>query len=176
MTETWAVSAALTLVWEEGFQIRTLSFLLCMLLSLLSVNTFREHFAAAIDSFQDAVKCLSEFVCNAAFPDTSMEAIRLIRHCAKYVSDRPQVLTAQAGKTPVLVLESFSFFLSFYFSFFPPHSLTSCCVHVQALREYTSDDMNVAPGDRVWVRGWFPILFELSCIINRCKLDVRTRS
>ncbi|XP_068191405.1 brefeldin A-inhibited guanine nucleotide-exchange protein 2 [Antennarius striatus] len=97
-------------------------------------NTFQEHFAAGIDSFQDAVKCLSEFVCNAAFPDTSMEAIRLIRHCARYVSERPQTL-----------------------------------------REYTSDDMNVAPGDRVWVRGWFPILFELSCIINRCKLDVRTR-
>uniref|UniRef100_A0A3B3QR57 ARF guanine nucleotide exchange factor 2 n=1 Tax=Paramormyrops kingsleyae TaxID=1676925 RepID=A0A3B3QR57_9TELE len=97
-------------------------------------HTFQQHFAAAIDSFQDAVKCLSEFVCNAAFPDTSMEAIRLIRHCAKYVSERPQVL-----------------------------------------QEYTSDDMNVAPGDRVWVRGWFPILFELSCIINRCKLDVRTR-
>lgn len=58
------------------------------------MNTFQEHFAAAIDSFQDAVKCLSEFVCNAAFPDTSMEAIRLIRHCAKYVSDRPQVGTA----------------------------------------------------------------------------------
>uniref|UniRef100_A0A8C7WH20 ADP-ribosylation factor guanine nucleotide-exchange factor 2 (brefeldin A-inhibited) n=1 Tax=Oncorhynchus mykiss TaxID=8022 RepID=A0A8C7WH20_ONCMY len=96
--------------------------------------TFQQHFAAAIDSFQDAVKCLSEFVCNAAFPDTSMEAIRLIRHCAKYVADRPQ-----------------------------------------ALREYTSDDMNVAPGDRVWVRGWFPVLFELSCIINRCHLDIRTR-
>ncbi|XP_028850185.1 brefeldin A-inhibited guanine nucleotide-exchange protein 2 isoform X2 [Denticeps clupeoides] len=98
-------------------------------------NTFQQHFGSAIDSFQDAVKCLSEFVCNAAFPDTSMEAIRLIRHCARYVSSRPQ-----------------------------------------ALREYTSDDMNVAPGDRVWVRGWFPILFELSCIINRCKLDVRTRA
>ncbi|XP_058847154.1 brefeldin A-inhibited guanine nucleotide-exchange protein 2-like isoform X1 [Acipenser ruthenus] len=98
------------------------------------VSTFQNHFAAAIDSFQDAVKCLSEFVCNAAFPDTSMEAIRLIRHCAKYVSERPQ-----------------------------------------ALREYTSDDMNVAPGDRIWVRGWFPVLFELSCIINRCKLDIRTR-
>uniref|UniRef100_A0A663MYU6 ADP ribosylation factor guanine nucleotide exchange factor 2 n=1 Tax=Athene cunicularia TaxID=194338 RepID=A0A663MYU6_ATHCN len=97
-------------------------------------NIFQQHFPAAIDSFQDAVKCLSEFACNVAFPDTSMEAIRLIRYCAKYVSERPQVL-----------------------------------------REYTSDDMNVAPGDRVWVRGWFPILFELSCIINRCKLDVRTR-
>ncbi|KAG8441967.1 hypothetical protein GDO86_010953 [Hymenochirus boettgeri] len=95
---------------------------------------FEKHFPATIDSFQDAVKCLSEFACNAAFPDTSMEAIRLIRHCAKYVSDRPQ-----------------------------------------AFREYTSDDINVAPEDRVWVRGWFPILFELSCIINRCKLDVRTR-
>lgn len=58
---------------------------------LPSVNTFQNYFAAAIDSFQDAVKCLSEFVCNAAFPDTSMEAIRLIRHCAKYVSERPQV-------------------------------------------------------------------------------------
>lgn len=28
----------------------------------------------------------------------------------------------------------------------------------------------------MWVRGWFPVLFELSCVINRCKLDVRTRS
>ncbi len=36
--------------------------------------------------------------------------------------------------------------------------------------------MMVSEGDRVWVRGWFPVLFELSCIINRCKLDVRTRS
>uniref|UniRef100_A0A3B5Q0H6 ARF guanine nucleotide exchange factor 1 n=1 Tax=Xiphophorus maculatus TaxID=8083 RepID=A0A3B5Q0H6_XIPMA len=97
-------------------------------------NVFEKHFAATIDSFQDAVKCLSEFACNASFPDTSMEAIRLIRHCAKYVSERPQVNV-----------------------------------------DYTSDDMNVAPEDRVWVRGWFPILFELSCIINRCKLDVRTR-
>uniref|UniRef100_A0A8C2DQZ3 ADP-ribosylation factor guanine nucleotide-exchange factor 1 (brefeldin A-inhibited) n=1 Tax=Cyprinus carpio TaxID=7962 RepID=A0A8C2DQZ3_CYPCA len=54
-------------------------------------NVFEKHFPATIDSFQDAVKCLSEFACNASFPDTSMEAIRLIRHCAKYVSDRPQV-------------------------------------------------------------------------------------
>ncbi|XP_062897468.1 brefeldin A-inhibited guanine nucleotide-exchange protein 2-like isoform X1 [Mobula hypostoma] len=98
------------------------------------MDIFKTHFPAAIDSFQDAVKCLSEFACNAAFPDTSMEAIRLIRHCAKYVFERPQVL-----------------------------------------KEYTSDDMNVVPRDRVWVRGWFPILFELSCIINRCKLDIRTR-
>lgn len=58
---------------------------------LFSANVFEKHFPATIDSFQDAVKCLSEFACNASFPDTSMESIRLIRHCAKYVSERPQV-------------------------------------------------------------------------------------
>jgi len=31
-------------------------------------------------------------------------------------------------------------------------------------------------GGRVWIRGWFPVLFELSCIINRSNLDIRTRS
>lgn len=64
--------------------------ILIIFFSLIAL-VFEKHFPATIDSFQDAVKCLSEFACNAAFPDTSMEAIRLIRHCAKYVSDRPQV-------------------------------------------------------------------------------------
>ena len=44
-----------------------------------------------VDSFQDAVKCLSEFACNASFPDTSMEAIRLIRSCACYIDMNPQL-------------------------------------------------------------------------------------
>lgn len=34
----------------------------------------------------------------------------------------------------------------------------------------------IAESDRVWVRAWFPVLFELVSIINRCKLDVRTRA
>ena len=58
---------------------------------VFSASIFEKYFAATIDSFQDAVKCLSEFACNAAFPDTSMEAIRLIRNCAKYVAEKPQV-------------------------------------------------------------------------------------
>jgi brefeldin A-inhibited guanine nucleotide-exchange protein len=33
----------------------------------------------------------------------------------------------------------------------------------------------MSESQRIWLRGWFPIIFELSCIINRCKLDVRTR-
>ncbi len=60
--------------------------------SLFPASIFDKHFSAVIDSFQDAVKCLSEFACNAAFPDTSMEAIRLIRNCAKYVAEKPQVM------------------------------------------------------------------------------------
>lgn len=58
---------------------------------LVSATIFEKYFHATIDSFQDAVKCLSEFACNASFPDTSMEAIRLIRNCAKYVYDNPEV-------------------------------------------------------------------------------------
>ncbi|KAI8773979.1 brefeldin A-inhibited guanine nucleotide-exchange protein 1-like isoform X1 [Biomphalaria glabrata] len=98
------------------------------------LNVFEKHFAAIIDSFQDAVKCLSEFACNAAFPDTSMEAIRLIRNCAKYVAEKPNMF-----------------------------------------REHAGEEISVPEEDRVWVKGWFPVLFELSCVINRCKLDVRTR-
>ena len=58
---------------------------------MISASVFEKHFSAVLDSFQDAVKCLSEFACNAAFPDTSMEAIRLIRNCARYVAEKPHV-------------------------------------------------------------------------------------
>ncbi|KAH7646405.1 brefeldin a-inhibited guanine nucleotide-exchange protein 1-like [Dermatophagoides farinae] len=102
-------------------------------------NIYESNFTAMIDSFQDAIKCLSEFGCNQQFPDTSMEAIRLIRACARYVAEQPQ-----------------------YF------------------KEFNIEDKNngflASEDDRVWVRGWLPILFELSCIVNTCKLDVRTRA
>lgn len=93
-------------------------------------HLYNEHFSVMLDSFQDAVKCLSEFACNASFPDTSMEAIRLIRSCADCVHDKPHVVS-----------------------------------------EHWEDSE-----DGPWVRGWFPLLFELSCIVSRCKLDVRTRA
>jgi len=52
---------------------------------------YAEDFSIMVDSFQDAVKCLSEFACNAFFPDTSMEAIRLIRSCASYIDANPNL-------------------------------------------------------------------------------------
>lgn len=98
---------------------------------------YDRQFPAMIDSFQDAVKCLSEFACNARFPDTSMEAIRLVRTCAGHVAGAPNMFAEHAGM---------------------------------------ETDVTINEEDRVWVRGWFPLLFSLSCVVNRCKLDVRTRA
>nr|NVI78066.1 Sec71 ortholog [Cucujiformia] len=98
---------------------------------------YEKQFPSMIDSFQDAVKCLSEFACNARFPDTSMEAIRLVRQSACNVYDSPHLFAEFGGM---------------------------------------ENDVTVTEEDRVWVRGWFPLLFSLSCVVNRCKLDVRTRA
>ncbi|KAF5286690.1 hypothetical protein FQA39_LY16173 [Lamprigera yunnana] len=101
------------------------------------MELYEKQFSAMIDSFQDAVKCLSEFACNARFPDLSMEAIRLVRTCALSVSASPHLFAEHAG---------------------------------------IENDVAILEEDRVWVRGWFPLLFSLSCVVNRCKLDVRTRA
>lgn len=99
-------------------------------------KVFAAEFGNALDSFQDAIKCLSEFACNANFPDISMEAIRLIRLCATYVSQNQELIVEHQWE----------------------------------------DGAAIQDTQRVFLRGWFPIMFELSCIIGRCKLDVRTRS
>ncbi|VDK79873.1 unnamed protein product [Litomosoides sigmodontis] len=104
--------------------------------SFIISTVFATEFGNALDSFQDAIKCLSEFACNTAFPDISMEAIRLIRLCATYVSNNQQ----------------------------------------QFVEHQWEDSANLQDAQRIFLRGWFPIMFELSCIIGRCKLDVRTRS
>jgi len=42
--------------------------------------------------------------------------------------------------------------------------------------EHFTEELSSIEEDGVWVRGWFPLLFELSCIVSRCKLDIRTRA
>jgi brefeldin A-inhibited guanine nucleotide-exchange protein len=59
-----------------------------------------------VDTFQDAVKTLSEFACNTAFPDTSMDAIRLIRTCVRYVHEKPQVRTSSFTISTHFISES----------------------------------------------------------------------
>lgn len=64
---------------------------LCYIWYIFSDELYAEDFSIMVDSFQDAVKCLSEFACNASFPETSMEAIRLIRSCASYIDANPNL-------------------------------------------------------------------------------------
>jgi len=58
------------------------------------------------------------------------------------------------------------------------HQLRQCATHVHKTPEFFvlphEDDSSDEP--MIWVRGWFPVLFGLSRIINRCKLDIRVRA
>ncbi|KAL3103638.1 hypothetical protein niasHS_000274 [Heterodera schachtii] len=123
--------------------------------SEIITTIFPEHFTELMDSFQEAIKCLSEFACNIVFPDTSMEAIRLIRLSASMVAQNTDIINARFAST----------------------------VTTNGITPSEQQQLNTAKakerhkeGQPVWLIGWFPIIFELSCIINRCKLDVRTRS
>ena len=140
---------------------------------------------------------MSGRICLQLVVDTSMEAIRIIRTCAKHVATSPQVscLTdntilynnwfiqcvdncfhshLSCTLSPLYVLSSAVYFL-----------LCTCVYCLTAVLSsfqmfYSSDEgssiqQQAVDSDRVWVKGWFPVLFELSTIISRCKLDVRTR-
>ena len=97
--------------------------------------------------FQDCVKCLSEFGSNPNYPDCAMDAINLINTCAKYVSEHSDKFD----------------------------SITE--LNSQNSSELQNNHQDHVPkSDRVWIRGWFPVIYELSNIINQSKLDVRTRS
>jgi hypothetical protein len=156
-------------------------------------NDHRASLIAA--SFMDAVNCLSEFACNSHFPELSMDAIRQLRVCASAVADAPELFANPQDEVGYVCLPGFIFYpypypylclclclcicsipmplpilvpllLCLWLCFcFPLCSPAHPVPHVQK-----SDE------PQIWVRGWFPVLFGLSRIINRCKLDVRTRA
>jgi brefeldin A-inhibited guanine nucleotide-exchange protein len=88
---------------------------------------------------------LSSLFCQL---DIAMEAIHLIRQCAKFVHENTLDFCSSATAAAL-----------------SPDGGTD----EQAPSSFRGNN-------DVWVRGWFPVLFELSCIINRSKLDIRTRS
>ena len=115
-----------------------------MTVSKVIGDHFDAHFPQVVESYQDAVKCLSEFACNSEYPDISMEAIRLIRALARYAAEQEHVF-----RDHVVFQDNFSASL---------------------------EDKNFSVDDRVWVCGWFPVILELTHVVRRCKLDVRTRA
>ncbi|XP_026685633.1 brefeldin A-inhibited guanine nucleotide-exchange protein 1-like [Diaphorina citri] len=58
------------------------------------------------------------------------------------------------------------------------HHVTGVCQCLPGMfSEFcTEETHSTVEEDKVWVRGWFPLLFELSCLLSRCKMDVRTRA
>jgi brefeldin A-inhibited guanine nucleotide-exchange protein len=159
--------------------------------------TYQENFLVMHDFFQDAVKCLSEFACNQNFPDTSMEAIRLIRVCAKYVgtkveedtsSNKSKVasssLTTTSGRTSSATtihtsLNTNADASANTASSISKQSSSPVVLSGDASSSSTSAVESIENNNNrgIWVRGWLPILFELSCIvITSNQAEVRTRA
>lgn len=95
------------------------------------------------------IKALSEFACNLQFPDTSMEAIRLIRLCARVVSERAtQFAKEETNLPPKNIAIS--------------DAGTTNTPSTAVVSEQAKDD-----GDAAWKCGWMPIFYELFRVINK---------
>lgn len=144
-------------------------------------SILKENFIPMIDSFQDAVKCLSDFACNESLPEISMNAIKLIGDCAEFVAVEGKCIkinssylfshddSSDASLTTIRRPLANSP---------PPTSPSSPPTIGVGVPVGTADGHQVTIDDNqaIWVRGWFPILFELSCIVITTKVDVRTRA
>ncbi|KAK0425566.1 hypothetical protein QR680_009262 [Steinernema hermaphroditum] len=119
-------------------------------------DVFAKEFSSVLDSFQEAIKCLSEFACNTHLHDLSMDAIHLIKGSATLVAHNIAV--------------------------FQEHNWEESTVSPSspvAQPSWNSLSHSHSPGDtsqRVWLRGWLPIFSALSCIIQRSGMDVKTHS
>lgn len=134
------------------------------------INTvFPNNFYLLVDSFPLFVKALAEFACNLHFPDTSMEAIRLIRTCARVISERgPQFIALPSQEQHTVTATEITG------SAAAEDAPASPTVAIPPSGQATSKS-EAETDDRVWRRGWLPVLYELFRVINNCKLDVRTR-
>lgn len=132
------------------------------------LNIYTDKFTSMIDTFQDAVKCLSEFACNQYLPELSIEAINLICKCAKFVSQNTDCFKFYTAEYNDLIDQSTTNSL-------PPSIVGSLSTAASVSNQGTSSTSN-DESQSIWMRGWFPILFGLSCIVITSKLDVRTQA
>jgi hypothetical protein len=61
---------------------------------LILETVFKEKLVDVLDSFQEAIKCLSELACNSAFPKVSFDAIQLIKRAAALVSANTDLINS----------------------------------------------------------------------------------
>ena len=68
-------------------------------------KVFPAHFAEVLDSFQEAIKCLSEFACNISFSEISGASIRLIKQAADLVSKNTELINRHNSEDDLSLTE-----------------------------------------------------------------------
>ncbi|CAK9296919.1 unnamed protein product [Gordionus sp. m RMFG-2023] len=122
-----------------------------------------------IDSFQNLIKCLAEFACHIDDQNYQKNKFPTSYYLANIHdnSTTPDFCREANQSSADINMEAIRLI-----------RLCAAYVHAEprAFKDYTYEEINVCEDDYPWVKGWFPILFELSCVINRCSLDIRTRA
>ncbi len=95
---------------------------------------------------------MAEFACNLRFPDTSMEAIRLIRQCARVVSERAPQFADAGDSTKATAAAA---------------AATTAPEAESSEGASTTASQPEEEGALLWRRGWMPILYELFRVINK---------
>lgn len=128
------------------------------------------RFESAFSRFQLFIKALAEFACNLRFPDTSMDAIRLIRTCARVVSERGPQFSSSGSSTSVVALTPLTATTDVN-----PASDLADSANIEAppisdakpplspTKTVTAEGID----DLLWRRGWMPVLYELFRVINK---------
>lgn len=118
------------------------------------------------------IKTLAEFACNLRFSDTSMEAIRLIRQCARVVSERSTQFareestgaTKASGEAASDVLQLRQQELEGA----GEKKQNKTASEMEADGDDKKEEGEDEEGEEaLWRRGWMPILYELFRVINK---------
>jgi len=92
------------------------------------INLFyKQNCIIMMKSFQDAVKCFSEFACNVSFPVISIEAIHLLHTCADYVRDKPRIFAKHFSEEPSSLEEDDVWVRGWFSLLFELWCIVSCC-------------------------------------------------
>nr|pir hypothetical protein Y87G2A.x - Caenorhabditis elegans [Caenorhabditis elegans] len=143
---------------------------------------FKEDFPAFLDSFQEALKCLQEFASSTKKFHVFYAIFKLIEFFFFLAHTFENVENSSLKWLKNWYFRKFSEKKIEFFSkkWLKIEHFRYVSENSDKIDEAARRDDHLHKGltadQHVWLRGWFPIFFELSCIINRCKLDVRTRS
>lgn len=117
------------------------------------------------------------------YPDIAERAFLVVKHVIEhhFANDFPSVLDAFQETLKCLSDFACNSDLNQDINMEAIQLIRECATYVSKNADAIVDapweeKFATAGRERVWLRGWFPVLFELRCIISRSSLDLRTRS